>query len=416
LDVVLLNPPFYRFLGSHNDKIPLSLAYLSAFLSDAGISHTVYNADHTGARGHWSLKWMFDHYETFVDGVNGKGSLYGEVLETVLSWSPRTVVIMGGDPLIPTTEWGNPFIAAHFSRLLRKRGIFTVGLGPFYRLDARRFLPDFDCLFTGEPSSEILGVLRKKRRGILPFSKMALDVPPNLAQLYPSDQKTDTAVTSLGCRYQCSFCLSGQFYRSSTAPVRYVEEKTVTEDLRSRKEKSIYLLDLNFPFSPIGRLRALDREFKKNRLDKEFTVDGRADCLNEEKVKWLRELNVKRVKLGIEAVDPKTLERYNKKINLLQTERAIRMLKNHGIGVIFYLILGPETTEDTYLSTREFLRKWEPDYIVPNLLAYDLKRDYRYDTEFSPLKLKEWGVPRTLYYKYLTLQKKTNPTVGKIID
>lgn len=50
--VVLLQPPFFRLFGSHNDRMPLHLSYLSAYLKDAGIENVVFNGDATGAKTH----------------------------------------------------------------------------------------------------------------------------------------------------------------------------------------------------------------------------------------------------------------------------------------------------------------------------------------------------------------------------
>ena len=45
VDVVLFNPPFFRFCGSHNDRAPVSLCYLSRYLSEKDISQVMYNAE-----------------------------------------------------------------------------------------------------------------------------------------------------------------------------------------------------------------------------------------------------------------------------------------------------------------------------------------------------------------------------------
>ena len=162
VDVVLFNPPFFRFCGSHNDRAPVSLCYLSRHLEKNKISHVVYNADYTGAETYWSMKWMFENFDTFKDGVDNRGSLYGEVIETLMSFNPKAVVIMGGEPLFPTKDWGNPFIAANFAKRLKSFGVYTVGIGPFFTLDKERFQDDFDCIMIESVSR--LGQTRDSHR------------------------------------------------------------------------------------------------------------------------------------------------------------------------------------------------------------------------------------------------------------
>ena len=155
-DVVLLAPPYYRVLGSHNNRAAVSLTYLSAYLEQAGISHVVYDADYTPAETFWGMRYMFDNYQPFVDAVDGNSGLYGEVTEIVMSFKPSAVVILGAEPLIATKDWANPFIAAHYARLLRALGVFTIGIGHFFTLDKQAFDGAFDCILSGEPSPAIV--------------------------------------------------------------------------------------------------------------------------------------------------------------------------------------------------------------------------------------------------------------------
>ena len=44
--ILLVNPPFYRLLGSHYNANSLGIAYIAAFLNQAGQDAWVYNADY----------------------------------------------------------------------------------------------------------------------------------------------------------------------------------------------------------------------------------------------------------------------------------------------------------------------------------------------------------------------------------
>jgi len=415
-DVVLLAPPYYRVLGSHNNRAAVSLTYLSAYLERAGISHVVYGADYTPAETFWGMRYMFDNYQPFVNAVDGDSSLYGEVTEIVMSFKPSAVVILGAEPLIATKDWASPFIAAHYARLLRALGIFTIGLGHFFTLDKQAFDGAFDCVLSGEPSPAIVDVLRHRVRGYVEPSPIPLDIAPNLTRLFPAQQRTDFVMTSFGCRFSCSFCLVQQFYTQLDQRVRFVELDTVIRDLAQRPENEIYLTDLTFTYAPPRRLRALADAIAAAGLEKAFTVDTRVDLITPASADLLAALGVRRVKIGLEGVTAAQLKSFSKNTEFAQAERAVAILRERGIEVVTYLLIGGDASESDYEATREYIHRLKPEFAPVAIWAYDLSGDYRYDTQFSPLRLAQWGLDKSIFYRYLDLQGEINPTVGPMID
>jgi hypothetical protein len=77
-------------------------------------------------------------------------------------------------------DWANPFIAAHFSRLLRRLGVRTVGVGHFFTLDRARFDGDFDVVLGGEPSPSVISAVTEQTSGYIAPEPMPLDVVPVL--------------------------------------------------------------------------------------------------------------------------------------------------------------------------------------------------------------------------------------------
>lgn len=416
VEVVLLAPPYYRFCGSHNNRPAPTLTYLSRFLDAAGISHVVYNADFTDADRFWSMRWMFENYQPFVDAVDGRGALYGEVAEIVMSFSPKVVVILGGEPLIATKDWGNPFIAANYARLLRRFGVFTVGIGHFFTLDRARFADAFDCVLGGEPSEQIVDIVRQRTGEYVAPQPIPLDVIPDLDHLYPTGQRTDFVMTSFGCRFPCAFCLAQQLYAELGQRVRFVQLENVVADLEQRPETDIYLTDLTFTFAPRKRLQALAESLRERGIRKRFTVDTRVDCITPAVADVLVELGVEHVKIGVEGITSTLLQDFNKRIDLDKIERAVSLLREREIGVITYLLIGGSATAEDYEATHEYIRRLDPEFVPVAIWAYDLTGDYRYDTQFSPLRLKQWGIDEEVFFRYLALQDQLNPTVGRMLD
>ena len=417
VDVVLFNPPFYRFCGSHNDRAPVSLCYLSRYLKEEGISHVVYNADFTGAKTYWSMRWMFENFDNFKDAVDGKGSLYGEVLEVLMSFNPKTVIIMGGELLFPTKDWGNPYISSNFAKRIKAFGIYTVGIGSFFTIDKERFKDYFDCIVTGEPNSDIVQIIRSQYKGYIAPKPMKLEVIPNLENLYPKEQIVDYVMTSFGCFNHCDFCLVQKLYKQiGQNKVRFAELETVIEDIKQRHTKNIYLTDLNFSSTSIERLEQFTKLLKDNEIDKNFTIESRIDGITPEKVDMWVKLGIKRVKLGIEGGTNRLMKSFKKGTSIQQSDNAVRILKERGIAVVVYLIVGGEVDTKDYQLTREYVKKLNPEFVAVNVWSYDLTKDYRYDTQFSPVCLERWNIDKEEFFKHLELQNEINPTMGQILD
>ncbi|EKD25729.1 MAG: cobalamin B12-binding protein [uncultured bacterium] len=415
VDVVLFNPPFYRFFGSHNDKLAPTLGYLANYLSKYDISNIIFNADFSGAKKYWSLETLHENYKFFIDAVNGKSSLYFEVIEQILSFNPKIVVIMAGEPLIPTTEWGNPFVGSNFSENLRELGIFTIGIGPFYSLDSKRFSYAFDAILAGEPSVKIVDIIKNKKKGVYFSTLKDKNILPEFKNIFPLKQNTSLVLSGVGCEGKCSFCLCGKMFSKFTKKTKQFCERTVVLDIKRRKEKVIYIGDLNFSGYSLNRLEKLYNELKIQNVKKDLVVESRVDTLTKSKAEYFKLLNIKIVKIGIETLNADKLKDFKKNISVKQIEETLEILKKYGINYIFYFIIDSKTSIKDYENIERFIIKWRPLYIVPNLLAYDLESDYMYDTEFSPLLKKKYGIDKKLYKKFLNLQKKNNPTVGKII-
>lgn len=360
---------------------------------------------------------MFRNFQSFKDAVDNRGSLYGEILEILLSFQPKAVVIMGGEPLFPTKDWGNAFIAANFSRRLKAFGVFTIGMGPFVTLDENRFKNDFDCILAGEPGPEIVDIIRHRRSGWIMSGPIGLDVLPDLRHFYPKEQITDFVMTSFGCFHHCAFCLEQKIYsRIGQKETRFVTLPTVIADIQQRPNEHLYLTDVNFSATSVQRLKTLTESLEKQGLSKTFTIDSRVDEITEAKAEILYRLGIRRVKLGVEGGTEELLRSFGKGIRLYQVEEAVRILKTHGIAVVVYLVVGGKGKVEDYEKTRTFVKQLAPEFIAINVWAYDLKTDYRYDTHFSPESLAHWGIDPQEFFKHLALQDVLNPTVGIMLD
>lgn len=416
-EVLFINPPFFRFLGSHNDRVPLGLGYLSSFLSEEGISNKILNTDATGASTYWPFTRLYNNFNYFVDAVDDKSMLYDEVVEIILSYNPKYVVLFGADPLLPTKDIGSPFITANLSKRLRKNGVFTIGFSPYYTMTPHLFKDDFDTIAVGEPSRKIVDIIKNEEKGIIHTGSLDIESIPNYSTLIePDKNKTDMILTSIGCLFPCSFCIAGQHARKIGAKIRHIPTDIIVEDIKKNQKDNIYIGDLNFTYKSKKQLRELADALKSHSLNKTFTVEARADSLNEDILDLYKEIGITTIKVGIETFDFETQKNISKKHLIDHTFNIRKLAKEKGIKFISYVLVGGEIPLESYDYTYKILEELKPDNVVTSIWAFDTTKDYRYDTHFSPISLKRSGTPEEIYFKFLELAKSSNPTVGKILE
>jgi len=168
MKIVLVQPPFFRLVGSHNDKCPIELSYIRAFLEQEG-PHSVelYNGDFTGARGYWSWRKLFENFEVFKTAVTTENSTVYEVAEQILTLRPDIVIISAGDTFIPAVILGNPYVSTALAKVIKANSdAHVVGVGTFFGLD-KQFDDAFDLVVTGGPNTKMARHIVKKEKDVL---------------------------------------------------------------------------------------------------------------------------------------------------------------------------------------------------------------------------------------------------------
>ena len=159
--------------------------------------------------------------------------------------------------------------------------------------------------------------------------------------------------TSLGCPYTCSFCFckeitGGKYF------ARKIDE--VMEELKSIKEREIYIVDDDFLFNE-NRLNLFCDELKKRNIHKRFLVYGRADFIasHEKVIGRLSRHGLSAVIVGVESVREKDLKDFNKRSSLENNEKAIRILQKYGIELYATMILQPDFTKKDFRQIEDYI-------------------------------------------------------------
>ena len=156
--------------------------------------------------------------------------------------------------------------------------------------------------------------------------------------------------TSRGCPYDCSFCsvtkMFGREYRFRSA-------ENVMGELKENKKKSIFFCDDNFAAKPSRTYKLLDLLLKNN--IRNWSCQVRCDVAKDDRIlSLMSKAGCIAVCVGIESINEKTLNAYDKKQTVSQIIDAIRAFHKRNIKVHGMFVLGGD--DDSIKTVWETLR------------------------------------------------------------
>ncbi len=173
----------------------------------------------------------------------------------------------------------------------------------------------------------------------------------------------------------CTYCTSGA--SEFTLPA-YI---SVTEQIQKEKERIFrkwgdvgiiaYFQANTNTYAPIKKLEELYIEALNCNVDG-ISIATRSDCLEEDKLELLEDLNKKTyltVELGLQTIFDETAEKINRGHDFNTFLKSYNALKSRGIRVCVHIINGlPVETKDMMLKTAQVLGKLKPDGVKIHLL------------------------------------------------
>ena len=162
------------------------------------------------------------------------------------------------------------------------------------------------------------------------------------------------------------------------------QAKTLVAD-KGGKKYIAYYQSYTGTYAPVERLRALYTETISHPDVVALSIGTRPDCLPDEVVALLRELNAIKpvwVELGLQTVHEATAKYIRRGYPLAVFEDAVRRLHEAGIEVIVHMILGlPSETRSMMAQTARYIGQSGAEGIKFQLLhvleGTDLAEDYR---------------------------------------
>lgn len=214
---------------------------------------------------------------------------------------------------------------------------------------------------------------------------------------------------SRGCPWDCSFCSAWTFYGRS---YRIRSPEAVIDDLTAIPEPGVFIVD-DVALLQEKHSFAIGEAIARKGIRKKYYMETRGDVLirNKEVFKFWRQLGVKYLFLGIEAIDEEGLKKFRKRVPLGRNFEALEVARSLGFSTIINIIADPDWDAERF----RIVRDW--GISVPEIVNISVNtpypgtetwlteqrrlqtRDYRlFDIQHSVLPTK---LPREAFYREL---------------
>lgn len=282
-------------------------------------------------------------------------------------------------------------IAKHIFNLVKARWpkVMTIAGGPHITLDGLKFIEEIgiDYVIRGEGEFsivELCSALSDKRdpgnvKGLLYWKDGQIVQNPGMTTIdnldslpFPCYDNFSSVIrnsgrlpeypilTSRGCPYKCTYCSMPKIMGNRW---RYRNPDAVVKELQQAKARygntCFAVVDDNFTLN-LKRVDAICDRLIAGRLNLAWNCQNgiRADRIGGELAGKMKQSGCRYVWIGIENADEEVFHRINKGEKLEDIERGIGFLKNAGIRVGGFFIVGlPHSTREADLKSVDFVKK-----------------------------------------------------------
>ena len=413
--VLLVNPPFYRLLGSHYNANSLGIAYIASYLNKRGHDAWLYNADYVNNKNYGNLKKIFQNFTNYKNYFKDPdNALWNEVKDKILEFKPEwvgytsyTANISAIKIISEKVRAANPDIrqvVGGVHATLDKNLLNTLTCVD-YSIQ-REGEEAFTALVENKDPAKIPGVISRGKKflintGIAPVIENIDNLPlPEKKKFWgiPQSEHKDIDVSYIctirGCPYKCTYCASPFHWDRRTtrlrSPESVIEEMNILkkehwqstgydfsasanisekESLKIEDNTIVYFVDDVFTVNK-KRVKKLLRMMIDQKLGMKWKCEARADHLDDEICELMAQAGCERVKIGFESGSNRILAQVKKLETREEMLKGASMLKNAGVPFSAYFMTGfPGETDEDVRETIDFAKKIEADYYSLSVLA-----------------------------------------------
>lgn len=394
-DEILLSHGYFLDLDPVERKVmrpypPLGLLYLSAYLKKKGRRVKVFDS---------TFSTPSRLVETLRESRPHRLGLYANLMTR-----PRIVSLMAAarDLRIPVVV-GGPDASGNAEEYL-KHGASVVVRG-----EGEVTLDELLGRWTAaEPPTDVAGtsvrigdsISRAPDRALLPSleghpwpDREAIAIEPYLETWRKHHGYGSVSlITSRGCPYTCRWCSRAVYGESHRRrPVDDVVEEIAFIQKRYAPER-IWFVDDVFTIHK-GWTLAFAAKMKARGIRIPFECISRAERVDADVAKALVDLGCFRVWIGSESGSQRILDAMDRRVKVETVQGATRALRDQGIEVGFFIMVGYEGEEDRDLvATVDHIRRSAPD-VVLTTTAYPIRgTDYALEVGDRAVNHRPWAI------------------------
>jgi anaerobic magnesium-protoporphyrin IX monomethyl ester cyclase len=387
---------------------PLGLLYLGTILKNSGNEVTVYDEARTNVYNEKKQKVRSEILKSDFIGISVISPAANRALaflKTIKKLKPAIRTAVGG-PHVLGEEQAKRF-AQYADIIVKKEAeniIEKVVNGSLTGILEGSIVKDLDRL----PIPD-LNLLHYSKRKILDFFKLT------------------PISTARGCPRNCEFCTVSNIHGKK---VRLRSPELVMKELKQRDKegyKRIFFVDDNFSVAPEKRKKLLElmaEERKKRKWFQSIIIQDEVPGIlkgGDTYVRMLKDAGIKTVMLGVESFDDKKLQAMHKHHQKTDSEKAIRLIKKHGLIIYAFGMAKPEIDDkDSIRKQFEKLKKEGVSYAdmtietpVPGTTYWEKYKDQLTATQNGHPDWDKWTFLSTVIPTKKLSKKEFQDTVKK---
>lgn len=349
MKILLVNPPFTRFLGLEQDYVPLSLLAVGSKLKENGHDVFIKNMEIDKTLQYSGYENRIKNHDKYLQGIKDNNHyIWQEFREVIQKINPDKIGITVLNVKYKSTM--------KLVEIIKEFGIDIMVGGHHPTLNKKCYQDIEVCVGEFEGRGH-----RIKDLDSLPFPDFDI-----LMDKY-SPNGYAHLVSSRGCSYKCRFCASNIIWK------RRVTFKSIDRIIAEMKYVHDRFYSNYFTFwdetFTINKKRVL--EFcRKYNISAKWRCDTRADSIDLELLRMMKNAGCGQISMGIESGVNRILKYINKGETINQYKYVADIFNKVDMEWKAYCVVGfPEETEEDIRTTVKFVKSLNPTRITLSIFT-----------------------------------------------